>query len=339
MATRFLGFEQSPVAIADRTKLEDFLARHPQELTGYSFATLVAWSKAFQYEWSFADADALLVSCVVDPDPNRHLIQPVGKLSPALVERIVREARSLSYPLRVIGVGDRFLEENRELLAHFDVIEDRAMTNYVYRASDLAELRGARYAKKRNLLAQAASLYHWTVEPLTPDRIGACFEVLRELDEHETSPAERTSSHEQVLGASAPNDRKLCEAPLMTVLEPEKMFHEERAALELTLKHFAELRQEGVLVSVEGKPSAFAIFEPLDVKTAVVHFERAARSRKGLYQVVNKLVAQAIAAAGFELINREEDVGDPGLRQAKSSYHPSHLANAWMLTFSNGRAR
>ena len=43
-------------------------------------------------------------------------------------------------------------------------------------------------------------------------------------------------------------------------------------------------------------------------------------------------VARLIAAQGISLINREEDLGDPGLRKAKLSYHPSRLEMKYTLT-------
>jgi uncharacterized protein len=70
----------------------------------------------------------------------------------------------------------------------------------------------------------------------------------------------------------------------------------------------------------------------LGPSTAVVLFERARRSEKGLYQVINQETARAIAAHGFTVINREEDLGDAGLRQAKLSYHPTALEMKHTLT-------
>jgi hypothetical protein len=323
---KFLSLEQSPVSLTDRDRLVPFLAKYPQELSGYTFPTLVAWAETYSYAWSLA-GDALITSYTLEPDPNRHLLQPVGRLTPELTDRLVREARGLPYPLKIINVTDRFLEENPGLVAHFDVAEDRAMANYVYRASGLADLRGSKYSKKRNLLAQASSLYSWTVEPLTAERAPACLDLVEPEDEPApngwTQPAPGTG------GVPA----QTLAAPTGTVLTREQMLREEVKALEFTLHHFGELGQEGVLVSVDGKPEAFSIWEPLTRDTAVIHFERALRSRKGLYQVINKATAEAIVARGFELVNREEDIDDPGLRQAKSSYHPLHLARAWTLTF------
>ena len=73
-------------------------------------------------------------------------------------------------------------------------------------------------------------------------------------------------------------------------------------------------------------------FDRLNPTTALVLFERALRNEKGLYQVINWETARAIAAQGLTFINREEDLGDPGLRRAKLSYHPVRLEAKHTLT-------
>jgi hypothetical protein len=298
----FLGFEFTPVALDDCGTLAGFLERYPQPLTGYTFAALAAWQPFFHYRWAFAGPETLLVSCILDPDPHPHLLQPVGLFPPAIAGTLVESAADLRYPLKIIGVCDQFIKENAGFAHSFAAIEDRAVSNYVYGAAALAQLSGRKYAKKRNLLAQAGGLYSWSTRQLTSELIPSCFMVLDSILEEE---------HPRVEG----------------------MLERELAALECTLRHFDEFGQQGLLISVGDRPVAFSIFEEISPNTIAVHFERALRSYKGLYQVINWETAKVVAAQGFSHINREEDLGDAGLRDAKMSYHPTEIIPAYELTY------
>ena len=52
-----------------------------------------------------------------------------------------------------------------------------------------------------------------------------------------------------------------------------------------------------------------------------VHFEKAIEEYKGIYQFVNQAFAASLPRF-FTLINREQDLGNEGLRQAKMTYRP-----------------
>ncbi len=299
----FLGQKFSPVKLSDREELTGFLAKHPQPLTGYTFPAFAAWEPFFRYEWVLAEPETLLVSCIVNPDPNRHLLQPIGPLSPELAELLVKNAASLDYPLRIVGISDRFLDTNSAFSRHFEAREDRTLSNYLYSTAALSRLRGRKYARKRNLLAQAESLYTWSCQPLKSALTTSCFAVLDSIIEEEN--------------------------PIV-----EGMLKQEIAALEFSLRHFDEFRQQGLLVSVGTRPVAFSIYEAINSSTVAVHFERALRSYKGLHQVINWETARAIAEQGFEYINREEDMGDTGLREAKMSYHPVEIIKSNELIYT-----
>ncbi len=302
MKRNFLGYEFTPIVICEGRSLSGFLARFPQPIAGYTFATLAAWDPFFNYGHACTGAESLLISCILEPEMRQHLIQPVGILTPAAQQQILEEAARLSYPLRIIGACCRFLLDYPDFADHFDVAEDRALSNYVYLAKDLAQLPGRRYAKKRNLISQASALYSWEVKPFTGKDVDACFAVLKAIAEEEQP---------EITG----------------------MYHREVDALELTLHHFDEFAQSGLLIEVAGRPVAFSIHEPINPHTAAVHFERALRSYKGLHQVINCETAKVIAGKGFEFINREEDMGNAGLRDAKLSYHPIEVVPAYEMTF------
>ena len=53
---------------------------------------------------------------------------------------------------------------------------------------------------------------------------------------------------------------------------------------------------------------------------------------KGIYQAVNNLFLER-CGPGFSWVNREQDLGDEGLRQAKMSYNPSFFMKKYRVSF------
>lgn len=70
----------------------------------------------------------------------------------------------------------------------------------------------------------------------------------------------------------------------------------------------------------------------LNKNTFVVHFEKALSNYSGIYQTINKLFAESELYGKYELINREQDLGLPGLRKAKLSYLPVDYIKKFDIT-------
>jgi hypothetical protein len=75
---------------------------------------------------------------------------------------------------------------------------------------------------------------------------------------------------------------------------------------------------------------AFTCGELLNAATAVIHLEKANPEIGGLYAAINQQFCQQ-AWAGVDFINREQDLGEPGLRKAKLSYHPQRLVEKFRV--------
>lgn len=303
MTGRFLGLDFRPLRLADGVVLKTLLRRFPQRISGYSFASLAAWAGPYGFRWARLSDDCVLVARPYGMPAELHLLQPLGPMDPGCCETLLAEAARLPYPLALLSVAQDFLDGHPALCAHFDAKEDRAGANYVYLARDLAELPGRAYAKKRNLIAQFERLHPaWEVVPMDGACGPHCADVLlamaRGLGADETDPSVRT----------------------------------ELEALDFTMRHWDRLDQQGLMIRVGGDPVAFSVYERLNPQIAAVHFEKGKRAFKGIYQVINREVARRIAAAGCTLVNREEDLGDQGLRQAKLSYHPVEIYPVFDLT-------
>ena len=63
---------------------------------------------------------------------------------------------------------------------------------------------------------------------------------------------------------------------------------------------------------------------------AVVHFEKARTDFRGSYQYINYAFAQSLSEQ-VVYINREQDLGDEGLRHAKMSYKPEGFVKKYRL--------
>lgn len=166
-----------------------------------------------------------------------------------------------------------------------EIVEDRDNFDYLYLREDLAELAGKKYHKKRNHVNAFINNYHYDEQPLRLSAIDDARTILEQWQKDREGPTDYNAAVE---------------------------------ALDL----FAELELKGYIVYVDGSPAAYTIGEPLmRGRSFVVHFEKAVESYRGIYQFINKAFA-TILPRHYTYINREQDLGDEGLRQSKMTYRP-----------------
>lgn len=96
------------------------------------------------------------------------------------------------------------------------------------------------------------------------------------------------------------------------------------AAAKEALEMMWPLQLCGGIFYIEGEPVAYCLGEEIALgKSFVVHFEKAVLKDefKGIFQFINQAFA-SILPDKYETINREQDLGNEGLRRAKESYNP-----------------
>lgn len=101
------------------------------------------------------------------------------------------------------------------------------------------------------------------------------------------------------------------------------------------LNHCCQLHVRMSGVYIDGHLQAFTIgsYNPFE-KMAVIHIEKANAEIRGLYQFINQqfLIHEFPEAV---LINREDDLGQEGLRKAKMSYNPCDFARKYLVLQKN----
>jgi hypothetical protein len=284
--------------LRDKPSLQPFLHAHPQEVSGFTFAMLFAWREIYHYQYFFWD-DCLLILCKTAPNHCLHLLQPIGNFCHQKQRELLKKIQKLSYPLKIYGITQKFCKEHADFISHFAIAQNRNDDNYIYRTNDLAFLAGKFYVNKRNHVSQFERKHSWTLSPLTNPSQEEC-----DLFQKMAYPNPCSGSLEQ-----------------------------EQKAFFSMIHNFAFLEQKGFAIFVQNKLAAFSIFEEMNPTTIVVHFEKAKRDYPGLYQVINKETAKYAFEHGYSYINREEDLGNPGIRQAKMGYHPIELRPSLIANF------
>jgi hypothetical protein len=178
------------------------------------------------------------------------------------------------------------------------ITEDRDNFDYLYYRKDLAELTGKKYHKKKNHVNNFLSSYpNHEQRPLNTALIPAAIEVL-----------DRWRQDREEAG-------------------------DYKAAKE-ALDMFDSLALRGSIFFIDSQPAAYCLGESLARgKMFAIHFEKAVDEYRGIYQFVNQSFAASLPNF-FTLINREQDLGSEGLRQAKMTYRPCDFVRKYTVRLS-----
>ncbi|MBF0232327.1 MAG: DUF2156 domain-containing protein, partial [Desulfamplus sp.] len=180
----------------------------------------------------------------------------------------------------------------------YEIIEDRDNFDYLYQRERLADLPGRHYHKKRNLIRAFVNNHNYEARPLLEEYLPDALEI---LDKWRKNRADNGNDDGD--------------------------YH----AAEEALKKSEQLQLCGCIYYVEDEPVAYSLGEELACGTSfVIHFEKAVSGYKGLWQFVNQAFA-SIITEHYETINREQDLGDEGLRHAKLSYHPTDFVKKYKI--------
>ena len=212
---------------------------------------------------------------------------------------LIRFAMEIGDDTPIVLIDPQTVQWMKELDPSLTLIPDRNHFEYVYRASDLAELPGKNYLKIRSQINKFRKNCGHTVEPITAGNRQEVMEFLVKWCEW-----------------------KGCENDFVLAHEKEAVF--------FAIEHFTELPLRGLLIRVNSQVSAISLFERLNEDTALVHFEKGLPDCEGIYKAINAETA-ALLAGEVTYINRESDLGVAGLREAKMRYHPHHMVEVWSL--------
>ena len=285
----------NPITVDDKKTITSFTLSSPLRNCDLAFSNMCSWR--FLYQSEFAVYKNFLLIRFRIEDKNRiAYMRPIGNgdFKDALLQ-LEEDSWQHGHPLLMLGVtpvSKDLLEE--AFPGEFTYIPERDYFDYIYLREDLATLKGKKFQAKRNHVNKFKKQYAYEYVPLTPELIPECLEL-----EAKWYKANRTDADQEEL-------------------------REERQSMIFALQHFKELDLMGGAIRIDNQLVAFTFGSPIYQDTFGVHVEKADTHYDGAYSIINQEFAFRIPEQ-YVYINREEDLGIPGLRQAKLSYNPAIL--------------
>ena len=288
------------LSLEDKPLFDEIFRRFPPLISEFTFTNLFIWRHAYRLKMTrFKRFLCLMSEKKADPF-----------FFPSIGEGDVVECYSalLSY-LKEKGHAPRICRVPESMAMGIDwkaaglaAEFDRNQSDYVYLVEDLATLRGRKYHRKRNHIKKFTGRYAFKYVPLTPEWISECIRL-----------------------QDVWCDIRNCDAiPSLA---------SEALAVKEALTNFEALRIRGGTLRIDGKVEAFTLGEPLNPETVVIHIEKTNPAYDGLYPAINQAFLEH-EWAGYLYVNREQDLGEEGLRKAKESYFPHHMANKYSITLA-----
>jgi len=293
-ANRFPEFKC--IELEDREILSGFAHTYGLTSCEYSFANLYSWKDVHQRSWSLYKGHLLILDI-----SNDDLFFPAGQeINPDHLLYLSKELQSHGMSGNVTLVPHAYIRRHPDLETYYRIEEQRDAADYIYAVEKLAALKGRKLQKKKNLIAQFKRANpDYRVVPITGKIITACWKLAQDL--------------------------------LARNLQISRSIREEHTAMGRALAEFADVGFAGLALLVAEKPIAFSVFSPLNRDMYDVHFEKADPTFKGAAQVINHATAMHLTPL-CRFLNREQDLGIAGLRQAKRSYDPTRIEVPYKLT-------
>ncbi|MCI6811255.1 MAG: phosphatidylglycerol lysyltransferase domain-containing protein [Lachnospiraceae bacterium] len=290
LAWKTIGMEDKPI-------LEKYYAYEQSKCCEFSFCNNYLWAPF--YEMRYAIIEDMLVFLAQGRQPSVGVPlakdeaseRNLGKVVSILEEYFV----SVQAPFQMhLVTEEKFAQLEAQFPGKYVIEYNRDQADYIYEVERMISLSGKKLHGKRNHINKfKENNPNWRYEPLSQENVSACVKMAEEWRE-----------------------KNLCDE------KGEK--HTEFCVTLRALDEYEQLGLKGGVLRIEDRVVAFTLGEELNRETFVVHIEKAMADIQGAYPMINQqfLVHEA---SQYKYVNREEDMGEEGLRKAKLSYYPVFL--------------
>lgn len=302
-------FELSDITIEKRELFNKYLCRRCSRNSEFSFTNLFMWRKS--YDMKYVILDDMLCIMPKHGDGPRSATFPIGFIDEngnerdvsGVIEELLAYFKEKGKEPLIRLYDERTVKKLLDTFpGKFIITEDRGSFDYVYRIDELTALSGKKFHAKKNHVNKFKKLYpNYEYRKMSSADADECIALFDSWCENK--------GFESV------------------------GFEEEREAVHELLNNWDSLGVVGGCVTVDGKMAAFSLGEPLCGETVVIHLEHADTSYEGAFAIMNQQFLEH-EWQDYVFVNREEDMGIPGMRKAKESYRPVFMVKKYIATLA-----
>ncbi|MCB5941174.1 phosphatidylglycerol lysyltransferase domain-containing protein [bacterium 210820-DFI.6.52] len=283
--------------IEDRKWVQPLLDQSQYTSDEYTFSNMFMWWEGYGIQ--FTEYEGMFLARSVEGETVNYMF-PAGAVDVGVWYAACKaDADAFGKQLTIGGAGPK---QAALLTGHFgDRVRleyNRDFYDYVYLQEKLATLSGKKYHSKRNHISYFEQNYNWRFEIIDEDNMADCLAMNEEW----------------------------CRQNGCTQSESLQI---EYCAVKKAFAHWDELGLFGGLIRVDDRVVAYSFGHALNDTMVDVHVEKAFSDYRGAYPIINREFARNLCG-GYTYINREEDLGEEGLRKAKLSYHPECMVEKFI---------
>lgn len=278
-----------PLTLSDREAMQAVTLHSGRRNCNYTFANLLGWQ--FWYQTEVCVLENAVVLRYTFNGQRAYMVCTSEELQLELIEALLDDSNG---DLTLVGLEDSQVAQFNNVLPNVSVSVEssRDQYDYIYRRTDLATLHGKHLDAKRNHIHRFRAEHpDFEYRNITPELFDEC--------------------------------RRLTE-----IWQKEKDANEtidvEREVMEIIFSNWDSLGMIGGSIFVNGSMVAFSYGSAVTTDTFDVCVEKADRHVEGAFAIINQQFAEHLPER-YIYLNREEDMGIPGLRKSKLSYHPEIL--------------
>lgn len=285
------------LSLQDISVVKPFFEYVDSRTCDFSTGGMFMWREYYDMEYMIDDG--ILFSRLKDENGDIYYNIPMSDNIEQAININISKWRKKGEKIKFCTVPESCLPYFTKIAPDAEITEYSDFFDYLYDASELKALKGRKYHNQRNLISQfVRNNANWrfvNIDSVSIDGVICFF-------------------------------KKFCEYQA----DDTKFANEENRMVLEVLRNMEQYRLLGGVLLSDNKIIGFSLGEIIK-DTLFVHVEKADKNYVGAYQMLSREFTVNFGG-DVSYVNKEEDMGDSGLRGAKKAYNPISLLKKYIVT-------